>query len=141
MILNPFIFLDKQKRKAERQRKKTFRFQKNIDKSLDILEKTIKVLNRHNIDYYLDFGTLLGAIRDKALIPWDDDIDITIFNEEDYFKINQVLKNLEKENLNAWAISFLSTIVNRKEKLKLDKSENTYVDFDGIHFTNIFYYM
>jgi hypothetical protein len=42
----------------------------------------INFLNRENILYFLSMGTLLGCIRDKKKIPWDDDYDIYINNEE-----------------------------------------------------------
>ena len=38
----------------------------------------INFLNRENILYFLSGGTLLGCIRDKKKIPWDDDYDIYI---------------------------------------------------------------
>lgn len=49
---------------------------------VEILVEIDKLCRRHQLRYYLDFGTLLGAVRHKGFIPWDDDIDICIYEED-----------------------------------------------------------
>lgn len=43
---------------------------------LEVLVKVDALCREHGIPYYADFGTMLGAVRHRGFIPWDDDVDI-----------------------------------------------------------------
>ncbi len=109
---------------------RTFYNKKNIEKTIQLLDIVVTTLNKHNIKYYLDFGTLIGAMRDNALIPWDDDIDISLLNEEDYKKIPAVLDEIKKKHhLRTYLFTFKSSKKKRKTKKRIIHTENvTFTD-------------
>jgi lipopolysaccharide cholinephosphotransferase len=64
-------------------------------KLVDILREITTLCDRHNIPYWLDSGTLLGAVRHGGFIPWDDDIDICV-PVEDLPRLVEACRELPK---------------------------------------------
>lgn len=59
--------------------------------ALHILLKIDEVCQRHGLQYWLDYGTLLGAKRHKGFIPWDDDLDIGM-ERDDWERLKSILE-------------------------------------------------
>lgn len=71
-------------------KKITTKEQKQI--MIGILKYFDEICRKNNIKYSLIGGSLIGAIRHKGIIPWDDDIDV-ILTRENYEKIINILKH------------------------------------------------
>lgn len=97
---------------------------------LDILIEVDKILRKHNIVYWLDGGSILGAVRHGGFIPWDDDVDICI-RLEDYKRVRKILQEELPDNLvfqdrfTEWNFPFvLSKVRDKRSCLK----ENIYTE-------------
>lgn len=49
---------------------------------IEVLEVFRELCEKHNLTYFADWGTLLGAVRHKGFIPWDDDVDICMLRPD-----------------------------------------------------------
>ena len=118
ILINP----EKEKKKAK------FKYKKNRVESLKILEATINALDSYGVKYYLDFGTLIGAMRDKGFIEWDDDMDISILDPKDRAVLPKVINLIQtKSKLKVTRATFARSIYNRIARAKTDKDIEVYV--------------
>ncbi len=58
---------------------------------LNILLEIDAMCKKYDIEYFIDYGTTLGAVRHEGFIPWDDDIDINM-TEDNYYKFVEACK-------------------------------------------------
>ena len=59
---------------------------------MQLLKKLLEVCEKHNLRIWAEGGTLLGTIREKGFIPWDDDIDMVMMRD-DYDKLQALAKD------------------------------------------------
>ena len=64
--------------------------------NLALLKELDYVCKQANLQYWLDYGTLLGAVRHKGYIPWDDDIDVSMLRD-DYDKIIDAFEKYSRD--------------------------------------------
>lgn len=90
---------------------------------LEILNYIKEVCDKNNLSYYLTSGTLLGAVKYKGYIPWDDDVDICLFRN-DYLKLIDLIDKDNNDDYKALSIYNTSDyyytfakVVARKTKL------------------------
>lgn len=107
---------------------------------LDLMRKLDEICKENGLRWYPIFGTLLGAIRHKGFIPWDDDVDV-VMPREDFNKLKKICaKGLEKPYhlqttlsdpqcyMYIAALRNSDTTGNRSSCLKLDQNNGIAID-------------
>lgn len=105
--------------------------------NLKILKEIDRICRKHGIQYLLDSGTLLGAIRHKGFIPWDDDADVA-FTRSNYQAFLQVVRAelpddmelLEPKDLRGGKAfyDFTARIIYKKSRTHDDTAEMKYYE-------------
>lgn len=87
--------------------------------TIGVLEEIDKICRKHDLQYFAEYGTLLGAVRHGGFIPWDDDFDISM-KREDYMVFLKVARDELPEHYELLSVynnheydNFLSRVVNR----------------------------
>lgn len=110
--------------------------QKNL---LCILKMIKKVFDEHDIPYFLSYGTLLGGVRHKGFIPWDDDIDLCV-NKKSYEKAMQLLREKlpdyiivhdKKSNPKYW-LPYSQIVYKHSSSINIEWPENNDHPYTGI---------
>lgn len=114
---------------------------------VEILDEIKRVCDQNSIKYYLIGGTLLGAVRHKGFIPWDDDLDI-VMPRNDYEKFcslceTELSKNFYLHNIDTdkryWLpfakVRKKNTIFDEKSISHLNVPKGIYVDIFPLDFS------
>lgn len=95
---------------------------------LEIMKFVDGVCRHEGIPCWLDFGTLLGAVRHKGFIPWDDDADVAIFKRDE-----KRLMAILRENIPAgWSVTRREGSRNHRGYFKLDDGHGAFLDIFNI---------
>jgi lipopolysaccharide cholinephosphotransferase len=90
---------------------------------LKILLEFKRICEKHHIQYFLAWGTLLGAVRHQGFIPWDDDIDVGMLRSE-YIKFLAVCNDELSQEYFLQTFESERTYANSFAKLRLNGTEH-----------------
>ena len=98
---------------------------------IDILDRVVEFCNSHELQYFLSSGTLLGAVRHKGYIPWDDDIDLYM-PRKDYNELVKIFQDdrgvleLKSQGSHNYLYTFAKVCNNRTlQKKTVEMEKNT----------------
>ena len=102
------------------------------DISGSVLKEIINVCTKNNVKYFLVEGTLLGAVRHKGFIPWDDDIDIAIPNDQIDLFVEHAIKDLPGYLYVDPALDYRRKNSRNPDETRVHHSDYKLVDTSGI---------
>ncbi len=95
---------------------------------VEILDVIVELCDKFSLKYSLAYGTLIGAVRHRGFIPWDDDIDI-IMPREDYERLKKLWKD---SKMNDYYIHDYYTDINCTNNfMKIRKKHTTFYSSKG----------
>lgn len=102
---------------------------------LELLKEMDRICKKNHITYFLESGTLLGAVRHQGFIPWDDDVDVLI-KREDYVRFFEACKRelnpkydiVFPDELNGYFWDFIPRIIIKNSQLKNPTDEDRAYD-------------
>lgn len=115
-------------------------FEKLKKKEVEILQNFISACEKMNLNYFIAFGTLLGAIRHGGFIPWDDDIDVYmpreaydefVKNGHKFLPENYFIQTIESEPLYALNFAKLrdsNTTLVERHVIDIDINHGVFID-------------
>ena len=98
--------------------------------NFEILKLVDDICKEHNLDLWLTFGTLLGAVRHKGFIPWDDDIDVEMPRAH-YNKLYEILKS-NQDKYGIYPELMRKTDVNLFMKIRHKYSKKVFIDITPV---------
>lgn len=120
------------------------RLRKHQLKMLEMLKYVDKLCRKHDIPYYLSGGTLLGAVRHKGFIPWDDDLDIVLM-KKDFRRLLNVLKKehssdcvLQCHQTDPYYVAPYAKLRMKNTQIKECNDNDLYYKYKGIYI-DLFY--
>lgn len=107
---------------------------------LQLLDKFVSVCEEHGLQYYLAGGSVLGVVRHKGFIPWDDDIDVHM-PREDYERLQTLPQDVWGESM--YLATWRKTQNYTYDFLKLELANTTVIerlhpDYVGGVFLDVF---